>query len=78
MSTASVSIIAIFFGLRYGLKPLDILRRQVAARGADDLSPLADAGLPQELRPIAAGMSALLARLDAVVTENGVRLFGGL
>ena len=59
-----LSIIAIFFGLRYGLKPLDILRLQVAARGADDLSPLADAGLPQELRPIAAGMSALLARLE--------------
>lgn len=58
------SIIAIFSGLRYGLKPLDLLRRQVAARGADDLSPLPQAGLPQELRPIAAGMSALLARLE--------------
>jgi two-component system, OmpR family, sensor kinase len=59
-----LSIIAIFFGLRYGLKPLDLLRRQVAARGANDLSPLPEAGLPQELRPIAAGMSALLARLE--------------
>lgn len=59
-----LSIIAIFFGLRYGLKPLDLLRRQMEARGANDLSPLPEAGLPQELRPIAAGMSALLARLE--------------
>lgn len=59
-----LSIIAIFFGLRFGLKPLDLLRRQVASRGVDDLSPLPEAGLPQELRPIAAGMSALLARLE--------------
>ncbi len=59
-----LSIIGIFSGLRYGLRPLEVLRRQVAARGANDLSPLPEAGLPQELRPIAAGMSALLARLE--------------
>lgn len=62
-----LSILGIFYGLRFGLAPLDRMRRQVAQRHVDDLSPLSVSGLPQELRPIAAGMSALFARLDQAV-----------
>ncbi|MES2968797.1 MAG: ATP-binding protein [Pseudomonadota bacterium] len=59
-----LSVVAIFYGLGFGLRPLDRLRHQLAQRGATRLTPLAQAGLPAELRPIAATVNDLLARLE--------------
>ena len=47
------------------LAPLQRTRAQLAARRADDLSPLPDADLPQEVQPLVQEMNALLARLQA-------------
>ena len=47
------------------LAPVQQLRRQLAARRADDLAPLPVAGLPAEVAPLVAEMNGLLARLDA-------------
>lgn len=59
-----LSILGIFYGLGYGLRPLGQLRAQLARRGAKDLSPLPSADMPAELRPIAETLNQLLARLD--------------
>lgn len=60
-----LGVLAILYGLGFGLRPLGLLRDQVARRNAHDLAPLAAEGLPAELRPIADSMNQLFARLDA-------------
>ena len=47
------------------LAPLQRTREQLAARKADDLSPLPEADLPQEVQPLVQEMNLLLARLQA-------------
>lgn len=59
-----LSILGIFYGLGYGLRPLGQLRNQLARRGAKDLSPLPTKGMANELRPIADTLNQLLARLE--------------
>lgn len=59
-----LSIAAIFYGLGLGLRPLDMLRAQLAQRGARRLSPVPTEGLPRELQPIVATVNRLLSRLD--------------
>ena len=70
-----LSIAAIFLALGIGLGPLDRLRGQLAQRGAGRLSPVALDGLPTELRPIAATVNDLLARLDTAFAAE--RSFAG-
>ena len=59
-----LGVVAIFYGLGIGLRPLDRLRDQLSRRGADALSPLPDEGAPTELRPVLDTVNDLLARLD--------------
>lgn len=47
------------------LKPLRRVSREVTARGVDALSPLADQGLPDEVRPLVRSLNALLQRLQS-------------
>lgn len=59
-----LSILGIFYGLGYGLRPMGQLRNQLARRGVKDLSPLPTKGMANELRPIADTLNQLLARLE--------------
>lgn len=45
------------------LRPLNRVAREMRARDADSLTPLPDAGLPEELAPLVQSLNALLARL---------------
>ena len=60
----------IWYAVGRGLRPLDDLSRAVATRRADAMSPLADAGLPRELQPLALSLNALLARLDEALSAQ--------
>ena len=59
-----VSLSAILFVVRRGLRPLVLLRRELARRGPRNLGALPDAGLPSEISPIAQGINQLLERLQ--------------
>lgn len=50
--------------LRQGFAPLEQLAGEIAARGPGDLTPLADADLPSELTPLAAGLNQYVSRID--------------
>lgn len=56
--------ILIWYAVGRGLLPLETMSRAVAKRQPDALAPLAETGLPDELRPLAGSLNALLARLD--------------
>jgi len=63
--------ILIWFAVGRGLLPLETMSRAVAKRQPDAMAPLAERGLPQELRPLAASVNALLARLgDALNAQR--------
>ncbi len=56
-------MLAVWFVIDLSLAPVQRLRRQVAARPAEDLSPLDAAGLPQEVRPLVRDLNALFGRV---------------
>jgi two-component system OmpR family sensor kinase len=47
------------------LAPVERMRRQVAARADDDLSPLPEGGLPEEVHPLVHELNLLFARIAA-------------
>ncbi|MEP7275418.1 MAG: ATP-binding protein, partial [Betaproteobacteria bacterium] len=59
--------VMIWVGVGRGLSPLETMSRALGKRRPDALAPLAERGLPDELRPLAASLNALLARLDAAL-----------
>jgi two-component system, OmpR family, sensor kinase len=63
--------ILIWYAVGRGLLPLETMSRAVAKRQPDAMAPLAEKGLPLELRPLAANLNALLARLgDAMNAQR--------
>jgi two-component system, OmpR family, sensor kinase len=57
----------IWVGVGRGLRPLQTMSQAVAKRRPDAMSPLAERGLPEELKPLAASLNDLLARLDGAL-----------
>ncbi|MDD0838454.1 ATP-binding protein [Curvibacter sp. HBC61] len=49
------------------LRPVQRMQRQVAQRSADDLAPLPDRDLPDEVRPLVAELNALFARVQTTL-----------
>lgn len=60
-------------GVRWGMRPLTRLRREMDARSTADFTPLPLADVPRELRDLVTAFNALLARLDKAV--EGMRRF---
>ncbi len=60
---APLLMLVLWWVIRRSLDPLERARRQVAARASDDLSPLAEHGLPDEVRPLVQEINLLFGRL---------------
>ena len=60
---APLLMLAVWWIVTRAVRPIERTRRQVAARAADDLSPLPDAGLPSEVQPLVAELNALFDRV---------------
>jgi len=65
---APILMLIVWVVVTRALAPVERVRRQAAARRADDLAPLPVEGLPAELRPLVNEMNALLARVAAAWT----------
>lgn len=64
-------LLLIYWSVRRGLKPLDDLAADVAARSPENLTPLAGPAVPREAQPLAAALDQLLIRLaDALDKER--------
>jgi len=62
---APLLMLVVWWVVSRSLAPVERMRRQVAARGAGDLSPLAETGLPDEVRPLVQELNGLFARVRA-------------
>jgi two-component system OmpR family sensor kinase len=60
----------IWFAVGHALQPLERLTALVGARRVEALDPLAEAGLPREVRPLVAALNELLARLRAALERE--------
>jgi two-component system OmpR family sensor kinase len=60
---APLLMMAVGFLINRSLAPVQRLRQQVARRPADDLSPLPDAGLPEEVLPLVQELNDLFGRV---------------
>ena len=56
-------LLAIYFSVRRGLKPLDDLAADVATRSPDNLAPLANRSIPREAQPLVAAINRLMYRV---------------
>ena len=57
-------MLAVWWVINRALAPIERARQQVAQRAADDLSPLAHAGLPSEVRPLVDELNGLFGRVQ--------------
>ena len=58
-----VTLLIVWIGVHYGLKPLLLLRRQIEARSARELRPLDAASVPAEVRPLVDALNLLFEML---------------
>ncbi|WP_079432980.1 sensor histidine kinase [Zoogloea sp. LCSB751] len=59
----AAALLLVYFGVRYALKPLDVLGRHIAARGPSDFSPIEETGVPAEAGPLVRAINRLLQHL---------------
>ena len=57
----------IWYAVGRGLRPLSTMSAAVAKRQPDALAPIVERDLPEELKPLAGSLNALLARLDSAL-----------
>ncbi len=58
-----LAVLLVWLGLAYAIKPLNKLEERIRARKPDDLSPLDDRSVPQEVAPLVSSVNDLLQRL---------------
>ena len=57
-------VLAVWWGVSRSLAPVERVRRQLAQRQADDLSPVSDAQLPDEVQPLVSELNLLFERVQ--------------
>jgi two-component system OmpR family sensor kinase len=67
---APILMLAVWWLIEGSLAPVQRMRRHVASRPANDLSPLATQGLPEEVLPLVAEINLLFERLQQARTAQ--------
>ena len=66
-----LAVLLVWLALARGIKPLNQLEERIRARKPDDLSPLDDRVVPQEVAPLVSSVNGLLTRLqDSIATQK--------
>jgi len=59
-----LAVVLVWFALERGLAPLNALQQRIRRRRSEDLSPIDEREVPQEVAPLVQAINELLARLD--------------
>ncbi len=65
-----ITLLIVWIGVHFGLKPLVTVRRQIEARSARELRPLDAAPVPAEVRPLVDALNLLFAMLSGVASAQ--------
>ena len=68
--TLPLAVLLVWLALVRGIKPLAQLEKRIRARKPDDMSPLDDTAVPEEVAPLVSSMNDLLSRLKASLTTQ--------
>ncbi|HEY0178352.1 MAG TPA: sensor histidine kinase [Dokdonella sp.] len=64
------TLVLVWVGVRYGVRPLRALGEQIAARSARDLAPLDEAPVPTEIRPLVRVLNELFDTVRAAARSQ--------
>src|SRR5262249_31388352 len=67
---AFAAVALLWLSIGQGLRPLDRLRDEIAARSPRDLRPVAERGEPREVGSLVGALSQLLSRLNAAIASQ--------
>ena len=67
---AFAAVALLWLGIGLGLRPLDRLRGEIAARSPRDLRPFSERDKPQEVGSLIAALNQLLSRLNAAIASQ--------
>jgi len=67
---AFAAVALLWLGIGQGLRPLDRLRGEIAARSPRDLRPFSERDKPQEVHSLVAALNQLLSRLNAAIASQ--------
>jgi len=67
---ALATVLIVWFGVKWGLKPLARLSEEIKARSAGDLRPIDAAAAPEETRPLVGALNGLLAEVSAASSNQ--------
>lgn len=65
-----IALFLVWLALARGLSPISLLQRKIRARQPDDLSPIANADIPQEITPLVQSLNEMLERLDFAINQQ--------
>ena len=65
-----LAVLLVWLALVRGIRPLNTLEQRIRARKPDDLSPIEESFIPQEVAPLVSSINDLLARLTASLTTQ--------
>jgi two-component system sensor histidine kinase TctE len=68
--TLPLAVLLVWMALVRGIRPLNELEQRIRARQPDDLSPLEQESIPQEVTPLVASINDLLERLKVSLTTQ--------
>jgi two-component system, OmpR family, sensor histidine kinase TctE len=63
-------VLLVWLALVRGIRPLNELEQRIRARKPDDLSPIEESFIPQEVAPLVSSINDLLTRLKASLTNQ--------
>ncbi len=65
-----LAVLLVWLALVRGIRPLNDLEQRIRARKPDDLSPIEESFIPQEVAPLVSSINDLLTRLKASLTTQ--------
>jgi len=65
-----LAVLLVWLALVHGIRPLSELEQRIRARKSDDLSPIEDKVIPQEVAPLVSSINDLLTRLTGSLTTQ--------
>lgn len=68
--TLPLAVLLVWLALVRGIRPLAQLERRIRARKADDMSPLDEHSVPEEVAPLVSSINDLLSRLKASLSTQ--------
>ena len=68
--TLPLAVLLVWLALVRGIEPLAQLEKRIRARKPDDMSPLDDTTVPEEVAPLVSSMNDLLSRLKVSLTTQ--------